>query len=53
MQKLERMDKEWRQFFGDVIINFKEARSFSIHVYPILSSLGEDEIDLKRILACY
>lgn len=48
IQKLERMDKEWRKFFGDVMINFKEARSFSIHVYPILASLGEDEIDLKK-----
>lgn len=48
IQKLDRMDREWRKFFGDIMINFKEARNFSINVYPILASLGEDEIDLKK-----
>lgn len=48
IKKLDRMDREWRKFFGNIMINFKEAKKFSINVYPILASLGEDEIDLRK-----
>lgn len=48
MKKLKDMDIKWRKFFSEAIINIKEARKFSINVYPILASLGDDEIDLKK-----
>lgn len=48
IRKFDRMDREWRKFLGDVMINLREPRSLCIYVYPILASVGNDEIDLKK-----
>lgn len=36
VEKLKPLDKEWRKFFADIMINFKNSRSFRIYLYPIL-----------------
>lgn len=36
VEELKPLDKEWKKFFADIMINFKNPRSFRIYLYPIL-----------------
>ncbi|WP_223592413.1 DUF2357 domain-containing protein [Neobacillus bataviensis] len=47
-KELDQMDKIWRKFLSNELIKLKEPRSYTINIYPILNSIGIDEIDLKR-----
>jgi hypothetical protein len=46
--KIEIMDKEWRKFLSNEWVKLKEPRSHIIKIYPLLSSIGNDGLDLKK-----